>query len=267
MRMVIGILGSAFVLACCQGAEEIEADARGELHRLQEDVAARSSAQLPMLEGEAEVEAEIDRLLAAPLDFASALQVALLNQRGLRARYEELGVARAELFQARLLENPSLSIDLMVFDAGTEVEGALVQSLLSLFTRPQREALSAARYRMLRADLGAELVGAIYEIRRRWVAMRGAEERVRLASEELAVLVSRRELIDALDSAGNLPELVALRAAEVEARARLMLAEAEVSRETARCDFDEVLGVWGERCGWTLDANQAFVLRRTALSE
>src|SRR4051794_8978985 len=57
-----------------------------------------------------EVERDVSRLLERPLSADDAVQVALLSHPRLRARYERLGVAQADLVQAGLLRNP-------VFDA------------------------------------------------------------------------------------------------------------------------------------------------------
>ncbi|TAN54403.1 MAG: RND transporter, partial [Betaproteobacteria bacterium] len=46
------------------------------------------------------VRARVKQLLAQPLDAESAVQIALLNNPGLQARYAELGIAEADLVQA-----------------------------------------------------------------------------------------------------------------------------------------------------------------------
>src|SRR5688572_16481533 len=48
-------------------------------------------------------------LLAAPLTPETAVQVALLNNRGLQATYFDLGIAEADLVQAGRLRNPGFS--------------------------------------------------------------------------------------------------------------------------------------------------------------
>src|SRR5262245_50173284 len=49
-------------------------------------------------------------LLARPLDAEAAVQIALLNNAGLQADFEELGVARAELAGAVKLPNPTADV-------------------------------------------------------------------------------------------------------------------------------------------------------------
>ena len=48
-------------------------------------------------------------LLSRPLDMDDAIQIALLNNRGLQASYGELGIAEADLVQAGRLPNPGFT--------------------------------------------------------------------------------------------------------------------------------------------------------------
>jgi len=56
-------------------------------------------------------------LLREKLSAEAALQIALLNNRRLQARFEELGIAQADLVEAGLLENPVLSAGALFKDA------------------------------------------------------------------------------------------------------------------------------------------------------
>ena len=49
---------------------------------------------------EGKLQARINQLLSEPLTPKSAVQIALLNNRGLQATFEALGVARADLLEA-----------------------------------------------------------------------------------------------------------------------------------------------------------------------
>ena len=57
------------------------------------------------------VRSRVDRLLAKPLTADAAVQVALLNNRGLQAQYNELGVSEAEYVEASLPPSPTVSIE------------------------------------------------------------------------------------------------------------------------------------------------------------
>lgn len=51
----------------------------------------------------------VDELLGKPLSMNDAVQVALLNNRGLQAAYAELGITEAEVVQAGRLPNPGFT--------------------------------------------------------------------------------------------------------------------------------------------------------------
>ena len=53
--------------------------------------------------------AEVRQLLARPLTADDAVQIALLNNRGLQAAYAELGIAEADVVQAGRLRQPAVS--------------------------------------------------------------------------------------------------------------------------------------------------------------
>ena len=50
--------------------------------------------------------AMVRRLLKGPLSATTAAQVTLLNNRGLQATFEEIGLAEADLIEARTIPNP-----------------------------------------------------------------------------------------------------------------------------------------------------------------
>ena len=73
-----------------------------------------------------EVARRVAELLAAPLDADAAVQVALLNHRGLRAAFHELGVADADLVQAGRLPNPGFAFARKTQGDAVEIERLFV---------------------------------------------------------------------------------------------------------------------------------------------
>src|SRR5438046_2166115 len=87
-----------------------------------------------------QVSRAVQKLLDRELTVAAATQIALLNNPKLQAIYERLGVAQADLVQAGLLRNPSISgnVDFPVGSPTGRVayDVALVQDFLDLFMLP-----------------------------------------------------------------------------------------------------------------------------------
>ena len=55
-----------------------------------------------------------------------AVQVALLNNKGLQAAYADVGMSAADVWQASLLVNPKVSLGMIGIDPVRTVEGAVV---------------------------------------------------------------------------------------------------------------------------------------------
>ena len=82
--------------------------------------------------------AEVERLLRQPLTADAAVQIALLNNRGLQAAYNELGIAEAEMVAAQLPPSPTLSIERLSSPLEIEIERRIVGNILALATLPAR---------------------------------------------------------------------------------------------------------------------------------
>lgn len=84
---------------------------------------------------------DVERVLAKGLTLDEALALALANNRRLHAGFLELGVGRADLVQAGLLKNPSLSLAFLLPSGGgrARVGADLVQSVAELWQLQERE--------------------------------------------------------------------------------------------------------------------------------
>ena len=58
-----------------------------------------------------ETSAIVQKLLKKPLTVSSAVQIALLNNRGLQVTFEEVGIAQADVIEAVTLPNPSVDFE------------------------------------------------------------------------------------------------------------------------------------------------------------
>jgi len=95
------------------------------------------------------------RLLASTLSTDGAVRIALLNNKGLQASYNELGIAEAALIEARLPPNPTFSLSRIQPPVELDIERRIIMDILALATLPARAELAAERFRQaqLRAAL------------------------------------------------------------------------------------------------------------------
>jgi hypothetical protein len=99
-RLALPLIGAAWLAGCASvstdgGFAPVQQNAK---ERLCKDL------QWPRTGADRDtVDKRVAELLAAPLTVDAAVQVALLNNRGLRAGFQELGITEAERVQARRL--------------------------------------------------------------------------------------------------------------------------------------------------------------------
>jgi len=104
-------LGLATLPLVLAGCASLSGD--GGLKPVQQAAEQHLGKTVQVLKSEADQNAVGDRvgeLLAKPLSADSAVQIALLNNRGLQASFQELGIAEAELVQASRLPNPGFRL-------------------------------------------------------------------------------------------------------------------------------------------------------------
>src|ERR1700687_6506538 len=88
----------------------------------------------------------VQRLLRRALTVDTAVQIALLNNRGLQASYNELALAEANLVQDSLPPNPTFSISRISGDGALEIERQVVGDILALATLPFRSEIARQRF-------------------------------------------------------------------------------------------------------------------------
>lgn len=244
------ILALAILPASCASLSPDED--RAEVHAA---VSTRSGAQVPLPppDNESGLADELRALLAVPLDEESAVHIALLNNRRVRAVYEQLGVGRADLVQAGLLRNPTFDLDVrFVEGGGTDMEFGISQPILELFFRPLRQKLAEHEFAAAKLRVTEELVALVFTVRRAVVRARAAEELVSVRRQAVQVAASSHELMRLLHAAGNASDQSLAIERAGESRARIDLAAAEQTQFESREPLHSLLGLWGLDTTWAL---------------
>ncbi|TWB82323.1 cobalt-zinc-cadmium efflux system outer membrane protein [Nitrospirillum amazonense] len=194
-------------------------------------------------------------LLARPLTADGAVQVALLNNPGLQATYEDLGVAQADLVQAGLLRNPILSLATEFPTKGAEppkLEFSVVANFLDLLWLPARRQVAADRFEQVKLTVSAEVVELAAETRAAYLRHRAALEEAQTLAQALDTAQAAYDLMVRLNQAGNVSErrLATEQAALEETRVDSIEAAADVTatRET----LTRLMGLWGPQAQWSV---------------
>ncbi len=192
--------------------------------------------------------------VAGPLAVEDAVRLALLHNPEVRAAYERLGIACADLVQAGLLRNPIFSVEAKAFGAGAEVELGLAQSFVELFFVPLRRRVARSELFAEQCAVTRELVRLVFDVRRSFARVRAADAVVALHESSLERAEASRELMRRLHEAGNARD-VARSLEEAEAgRARLDVDAARLHAAETRESLVVLLGVQAEPRGLVLSA-------------
>ena len=122
----------------------------------------------------------IDALLRRPLTARAAVQIALLNNRGLQAAYNALGIAETAMVQASLPPSPRIALQRISGDVETEIERHIIGDILALATLPARSDIAGDRFRQAQLEAAAATLRVAAETRRDHPVIGAAVETVSL---------------------------------------------------------------------------------------
>ncbi len=201
-----------------------------------------------------QVQQRVRQLLADPLTVEGALEIAMLNNRGLLATLENLGVAQADLVEAGLLDNPTIGGDLVSSTAGNGLGGglALSQSLLSAFLIPAKRRLAKARLQLAVVRVTDATLALVRDVKVAHTEVLAAN-----ASQDIhRTLTQAAEVADDLAQrqydAGNLTQMERALLGTALDEAKLDLAQHQLETLEATERLNRLLGLWGDQLHWTL---------------
>lgn len=190
-----------------------------------------------------QTQARIDTLLAQPLSADAAVQIALLNNPGLQAAFNTLGIAEADRVAAQRLPNPGFSIGRMTRGSEVEWERSLHLSLARLLTMPMRIEIEQRLFEQSRRGLVLEVLRLAAETRRAWVAAVAIGQTAHYQQQAMEAAEAGAELARRMAQVGNWSKLKQAREQSFYADAALALARAEQTRGQARERLVRLMGL------------------------
>jgi outer membrane protein TolC len=143
-------------------------------------------------------------LLAQPLSADAAVQIALLNNRGLQASYGELGVAQAEVVRAGRAANPVFSAQRWSAGERYKSEIGIEFNFLSLLLIPLKLQEQQANFEYTKLKLGEEVFGLAQEVRTQYFVTLAAAQEAVMQQAIVASAEAAAELAERQNRAGNL---------------------------------------------------------------
>lgn len=197
-------------------------------------------------------DANVEKLLAEPLSADTAVQIALLNNRGLRASLASLGVAESDLVQAGRLRNPGISFGRLRAGEDVEIERSIMFDLSGLLTMPLRTGIERSRFEQAKLQAAADAVKLASDTRRAYFNAIAAEQGARYMEQVKEAAEAGAELGQRMAAAGNWNKLDYAREQAFYADATAQLARVRHNAVAAREQLTRLLGLWGKQTAFRL---------------
>ena len=196
--------------------------------------------------------ARVAELLAAPLSADAAVEVALLNHRGLQAQLAELGVADADLAQLGRLSNPGFSFGRVRQGDEREIERGLHLSLGGLLLMPLAKEAAGQRLSVMQQQAALAVLAHVADVKKAQVRAVAAAQTRLYMQQVMEAADAGAELARRMAEAGNFNRLQRAREHGFFAEAALNLARAQQAEVAARERLNRLLGLWGEQLRYSL---------------
>ncbi|MGD2170353.1 MAG: TolC family protein [Chlamydiota bacterium] len=196
---------------------------------------------------------QVDKYLTGDLTVDKAVAIALLNSPRLKAAYEEVGVSKAKLAQAKILKNPVFDLAYrfsLKKDYKDTISMNLLQSFLDNILIPSRKKLAKAELESIKAKLAADIINTIAEVKIAYFSYITAKKNYQLAADltlakELAYEVSKN-----FYEQGNITELVKEKSLLRYELMKIDLANLETDVLEKKEKINELLGLYGKQVLW-----------------
>ncbi|WP_428420458.1 TolC family protein [Methylibium sp.] len=198
------------------------------------------------------IDKRVAQLLEQPLSADDAVQVALLNNRGLQASFAELGVSEADMVQAGRLPNPGFSFGRLTQGSSVEIDRGIQFNLARLLMLPMVNQIEARRFEQARGAVALSMLSLASETRKAYVLAVAADETKRYMLQVQTAAEAGAELARRQAQAGNWNKLQQAREQSFYADAALNLARAEQARGAARERLTRLMGLWGSQTQFRL---------------
>lgn len=175
----------------------------------------------------------------------TAVQAALLNNRGLQASYAELGLSAADVWEVALGPVPSLGVSVsgLAGDVTRTLEATLLTAVLDAATARPRTKVAELRFQQAQLAAAAETIALAVETRRAWIEAVAAFEAAALTARTQNAANAASELATQLGRTGALGVADQAREHAFTAEVAAELADAKLEAQLAKERLARLMGV------------------------
>lgn len=164
----------------------------------------KQSVVWPKTEQEQQVVAErLSELLKQPLNADNAVQIALLNNKGLQASLYALGVSEANVVQAGRLPNPKFAMLYARHNGDYKIEQALTFNIFSLIAMPKLLEIERQNFEKTKQLVALDVLKLAYETRLAYFNAVTANENLQYSEQVKLSAEASDELARRMVKAGN----------------------------------------------------------------
>ena len=198
------------------------------------------------------IEMRVAQLLEQPLSVDDAVQIALLNNKGLQASFNELGISEADMVQAGRLPNPGFSFGRLRQGSSLEIDRSIQFNLVRLLMLPTINQIESRRFEQTRGAVALSVLSLASETRKAYYLAVAADETGRYMLQVQTAAEAGAELALRQAQAGNWNKLQQAREQSFYADAALNLARSDQARSAARERLTRLMGLWGPQTQFRL---------------
>ena len=205
---------------------------------------AKDVVQVRSAEDAAAVQMRVTQLLHRPLSADMAVQIALLNNLGLQAAYNRLGIAEALAVKASRPPALSFAISDVSTPVELDIERKIIGSLLSLLTMPARTRIAADQFAQSELRAAEETLRVAAETRRAYLCAVAARQIVAALGEAKANADASAELAGQLKQTGAVNKLDQARREVFATELDAGLVSARQRATSSREKLTRLMGLW-----------------------
>jgi outer membrane protein TolC len=191
--------------------------------------------------------AQLDALLAKPVDAATAVRIALAISPRLRVAFDQLDIAAADVAAALGVGPLTVEAQLRFTGDHDEYEVDVIQGLLGLVTAPARRAAARADLAATRAAAAAAALRLAARVEIAFDDLLAAQQAAALREAAFDAADAAATLRERMHAAGNTTDLALARDRDAREQARLELARARAAVVARREAAAAVIGLSGSR--------------------
>lgn len=194
-------------------------------------------------------------LLRRPLNADSAAKIALVNNRRLQARFQDIGISQADYREASLPSNPRFTASFRFPDrppSATNIEYSVAQDIISLLLIPLKKAVAKRELEITRLRVAGDVLGLVAETKSAFYRLQAQQQLI----SRLELIVQSNEaaadLAKRLHDAGNINDLELANQQAMFNQSRVDAGKIVAETRTSREELNRLMGLWGAETNWKI---------------